>query len=254
MMIEPIAIDLIDEPENAHRLTLDVDRFNELMFSIRDNGLLNPPAVVKRGARYEIIAGHRRFLACRALHWSTIFCRVYENLTPEQVEVLRADENLQRQDLSTLEELHVIQTLHDVLKLDRAQIADKLNRSYSWVDQRFALLNLPEHILLALDEGELKIGHALELGRIDDKLHQNYLFEYCKRDGCTVNICRAWVDDYLLRRSQGEPVQDIETELPFISQKSDIPCTCEVCHSRVRYGDTILLRVCTRCNEIRLEE
>ena len=140
--------------------------FNEqelagLAASIRENGLLQPIAVraKKTGPGYVIIAGERRWRACRMAGLNDVPV-VIKEVSDEQAMELALVENLQREDLDPVEEATGIRELMTRCGLTQEQAAQKLGKSRSALANSLRLLNLPETVLELLKSGFINIGHA----------------------------------------------------------------------------------------------
>jgi ParB family transcriptional regulator, chromosome partitioning protein len=142
------------------RQHIDADRLEELAASIRVQGLIQPIVVRSIGAdRYEIIAGERRWRAAQLAGLTEVAALVRE--VPDQAVVAMAlIENIQREDLSPLEQAQALQRLIAEFKLTHQQVADAVGRSRAAVSNLLRLLDLPPPIRQMLEQGKLEMGHA----------------------------------------------------------------------------------------------
>ena len=149
------------EPDPAQpRKTFDEETLAELAASISEHGLLQPIAVRPHGVdRYLIVAGERRWRACR-MAGLTEAPVVVKDVTDEQAMELALVENLQREDLDPVEEALGIRELMTRCDLTQEQAARKLGKSRSALANSLRLLNLPETVLELLKSGFLTTGHA----------------------------------------------------------------------------------------------
>ena len=155
---------------NPYQPRQDVDpvALEELKASIRQAGLLQP--VVVRSATdggYELIAGERRLRACQALGWERIPA-VKRDVDDRTVLTLALIENLQRDDLSPVDEARGYDRLLAEFSLTQQDVADAVGRDRSTVANALRLLKLPEPVLQMLHEGVLSVGHARALLALDD--------------------------------------------------------------------------------------
>jgi ParB family chromosome partitioning protein len=148
---------------------VDPVALEELKASIRQAGLLQP--VVVRGARegtgYELIAGERRLRACQALGWERIPA-VKREVDDRTVLTLALIENLQRDDLSPVDEARGYERLLAEFSLTQQDVADAVGRDRSTVANALRLLKLPAAVLQMLHENVLTVGHARALLALDD--------------------------------------------------------------------------------------
>ena len=155
---------------NPYQPRQDVDpvALEELKASIRQAGLLQP--VVVRTAReggYELIAGERRLRACQALGWERIPA-VKRDVDDRTVLTLALIENLQRDDLSPVDEARGYDRLLAEFSLTQQDVADAVGRDRSTIANALRLLKLPEPVLQMLHENVLSVGHARALLALDD--------------------------------------------------------------------------------------
>ncbi|MGH7547020.1 MAG: ParB/RepB/Spo0J family partition protein [Gemmatimonadales bacterium] len=156
---------------NPYQPRRDVDpaALEELKASIMKAGLLQP--VVVRAARdnggYELIAGERRLRACQSLGWERIPA-VKREVDDRTVLTLALIENLQRDDLSPVDEARGYERLIAEFSLTQQDVADAVGRDRSTVANALRLLKLPAAVLALLHQGRLSVGHARALLALDD--------------------------------------------------------------------------------------
>jgi len=151
------------------RKTVDPAALEELVSSIKQAGLLQP-VVVRRApvnGGYELIAGERRLRACQQLGWERIPA-VQRDADDRTLLTLALIENLQRDDLSPVDEARGYERLIAEFKLAQQDVADAVGRDRSTVANALRLLKLPEDVLAMLHEGHLSVGHARALLAIED--------------------------------------------------------------------------------------
>ncbi|MBO9661748.1 ParB/RepB/Spo0J family partition protein [Dokdonella sp.] len=144
----------------------DAERIEELAASIKAQGLIQPVVVRAIGpGRYELIAGERRWRAAQQAGLAEIPALVKE--VPDQAVVAMAlIENIQREDLSPLEEAQALTRLIDEFELTHQQVADAVGRSRAAVSNLLRLLDLPDDIKRLLDDRKLEMGHARALATV----------------------------------------------------------------------------------------
>ncbi|WP_038048536.1 ParB/RepB/Spo0J family partition protein [Thermus caliditerrae] len=137
------------------------ESLEELAASIREKGLLQPLLVRPKGEAYELVAGERRFRAAE-LAGLTEVPVVVRDLTDQEALELALVENLQREDLSPVEEARGYQALL-AMGLTQEEVARRVGKARSTVANALRLLQLPEEALAALEEGRITAGHARAL-------------------------------------------------------------------------------------------
>ena len=159
----PLAL-IVPNPFQPRREFSEQD-LADLVASIRENGLLNPitvrPAPGGTG-QYELVAGERRFRAMLRLGWKEAPATVRE-VDDRTLLVLALVENLQRSELSALEEAEGFKRLAEEFSLNQQEIADVVGRDRSTIANSMRLLQLPPSVRQLLSEGKLTAGHARAL-------------------------------------------------------------------------------------------
>ena len=144
------------------RKTFEQGALDELQASIAQYGVLVPILVRKRGDRFELIAGERRWRASAALHRQTIPAMLRESDDRDSLEVAII-ENLQRENLNPLEEAHGIAHLIEEYDLTQEDVAQRLGKSRPAIANTLRLLALPDGIKAMLADGRLSAGHGRAL-------------------------------------------------------------------------------------------
>ncbi len=150
--------DILPNPKQPRR-NFDDKSLNELMTSIKRHGVLQPIIVIKDKQGYRIIAGERRWRAAKSAKLDTIPAIVRSLEELEQIEMALV-ENVQRVDLSPLEQAVAIYRLQQQFSLELDQIAQKLGKAPSTVSNTARLLQLPDSAKTALMQGQISEGHA----------------------------------------------------------------------------------------------
>lgn len=134
----------------------------ELKESILQHGILQPLIVRKSIKGFEIVVGERRFRAAKEAGLSTVPA-VVRDLTEQQMMELALLENLQREDLSPIEEATAYQSLLDHLKMTQEELSKRLGKSRPHIANHLRLLSLPDPIQTLISEGKLSMGHGRTL-------------------------------------------------------------------------------------------
>lgn len=156
----------------------------DLMASIKDKGIIQPLIVRKTNMRggpakqpfdvYEIVCGERRYRAAKALELAQIPCMVCD-MTDQQVIEVQIVENLQRADLTPIEEAKSYEQLHEQYKYDWPELAARVGKSQQYVFTRLNLLKLIPGFQKMLSKGELKLSYAEAITQITDPKQQEEL-------------------------------------------------------------------------------
>ncbi|CAM2826765.1 nucleoid occlusion protein [Erysipelothrix tonsillarum] len=173
-----IAIEKIKPNRNQPRLTFNDESLLELGQSISENGLLQPIVVreVNETDEYEIIAGERRYRAMRMFGFTEVPC-IISNIDDNKSATLALIENIQREDLSVLEEAKAYRDLLRIQKITQKELATKVGKSQSAIANKIRLLELPEPVLEALGERKITERHARALLSVEKEKTEEVLDE-----------------------------------------------------------------------------
>lgn len=172
-----VNIDSIDPNPNQPRKCFHEDALYTLMESIKIHGLIQPIILRKMGDRYEIVAGERRWRACKQLDFKEVDAIIKDYSTAETTEIALV-ENLQRQDLDPIEEAYAYKHLQDTFKLTQEEISGKIGRSRSHIANMMRLLRLAEKVKNELSAGEITIGQARPLLALETEALQEEALQY----------------------------------------------------------------------------
>lgn len=164
--VRQIPLQDIDTSPFQPRTVFDDDRIDELCQTIKTHGVIQPIVVRVRNNRYEIIAGERRFRAVTKLGYDTIPAIVRE-FNDSQTASIALIENLQRENLTAVEEAVAYQKLIELHQLTQESLAQRLGKSQSTIANKLRLLMLPESIKISLMERKITERHARALLSLD---------------------------------------------------------------------------------------
>ncbi|EAD9709514.1 ParB/RepB/Spo0J family partition protein [Listeria monocytogenes] len=157
--VQNIAIKEIKPNPYQPRKIFDAKAINELRDSIKIHGVLQPIILRNIDKGYEIVVGERRYRAAKEAKLKEIPA-VVRDLTEEEMMELSVIENLQREDLSPLEEAESYQFLMKKLGLTQAKLAERVGKSRPYIANFVRLLTLPEEVQVMLRDGSLSAGHG----------------------------------------------------------------------------------------------
>ncbi|MGA9334959.1 MAG: ParB/RepB/Spo0J family partition protein [Rudaea sp.] len=168
--LQTIDVGRIQPGKYQPRKNIDNERLRELTASIKAQGVIQPIVVRLIGAqRFEIIAGERRWRAAQLAGLSEIPA-VVRDVHDQAVVAMALIENIQREDLTPLEEAHALQRLITEFKHTHQQVADAIGRSRAAVSNLLRLLDLPAPLKELLEQHKLEMGHARALLTLEPKL------------------------------------------------------------------------------------
>lgn len=191
------------------RKTFDDDALSDLKESIQQHGVLQPIIVRKSIKGYDIVAGERRFRAAQQAGLTTIpaIVREFSETLMREIALL---ENLQREDLSPLEEAEAYASLLDHLSVTQEELAKRLGKSRPHIANHLRLLTLPDEVQKLIEDGTLSMGHGRTLLSLKNK---NKLAPLVKKI----------VDEGLNVRKVEKLVQQLNENVPRETKKKEAP-------------------------------
>ena len=193
-----IELEKIEAGENPLRLEGKNKGIAELSESISRIGLINPLVVApgSDGGRYRLIAGHRRFAACRRAGLKEVQVRIIEGDQREICEIALA-ENLFRKDLSPVEMAVAVVALIKEGGMAREQVASICHRPSAWVREQEEIVSWPADVRNAVHNSWLSVSAASNLALVHDDAHRRFLLNQAKKKGATASATAAWLQEWL---------------------------------------------------------
>ena len=201
-------LDLSDIRPNPYqpRKRFDDKSLRELSDSIKENGVFQPIIVRKSVNGYEIIAGERRYRASKLAKKKTIpaIVRKFDESQMMEVAVL---ENLQREDLTPLEEAQAYEMLQKNLGLTQEEVSKRMGKSRPYIANYLRLLTLPSKTKRLLQHGDLSMGQARTLLGLKDKDKIDALAKRVAKEGMPVRKVEALVSEMNAKKPQKKTVK-----------------------------------------------
>ncbi|MBR6472582.1 MAG: ParB/RepB/Spo0J family partition protein [Firmicutes bacterium] len=198
--------------ENQPRKVFDEEKIEELAASIRENGIIQPLIVRKKGKGYEIVAGERRWRAAIKAELKEIPCLV-RKLTDEQNMLMAIIENMQREDLNPIEEAEGLNQMVKNFGMTQEQVSKSVGKSRPYITNSLRLLKLPENIRDLLSEGKLSAGHGRALAGIEDEKIRQKLAEMIVSDGLSVRETERLAAEGLEKKRKRAPRKPKDPDL-----------------------------------------
>ncbi len=189
--IVEISLDELRSNPYQPRKVFDEEKLQELADSIKEHGVFQPIIVKKSTIKgYEIIAGERRVKAAKIAGLDTIPAIVRDFSDQDMMEIALL-ENLQRENLNSIEEAMAYKSLLDSLGITQEELSKRLGKSRSHVTNMIGLLNLPEEVKDMIIEGKISQSHARILSKMDEKEEVIKLANKIVNDGLNVRDLEA---------------------------------------------------------------
>lgn len=188
-MKEPVYkfIDIQDIVANVKqpRTHFEKEKIQELAVSIQQNGLLQPIVVRPYDGHYQIVVGERRYRACKLAGLEEVPC-IVQTLDEDQTATAAIVENIQRENLSPIEEALAYQQLLDTQNLTQEQLAQKVGKKQSTIANKLRLLQLPMTVQEAVRRRDITERHARALLKLDSTAKQNNMLREIIAKGLNV--------------------------------------------------------------------
>ena len=171
-----IDIEKIKANENQPRTIFDDEKIAELATSIKENGLIQPLIVRKYNRNYQIIAGERRYRACKLAGLKTVPC-IIKDIDDKQMDTYAIIENIQREDLTPIEEANAYKTLIDTYGMSQTELANKVGKKQSTIANKLRLLKLSDEVKDALKSKQITERHARAMLSLQPEKQEEVLHE-----------------------------------------------------------------------------
>ena len=232
-ILKKIPTELIDPPPSPRRLEPSDTEIEALSDSIKSIGLINPITVAPQNGRFVVVAGHRRYLACK--HADNLHL------------VITLTENLARQDLSPIEEAATLKELQDSQGWGLKNLAKHTGKSTQWIRDRLALLDIPPDLQILVHTKQIGVAHAFVLANIDDDSARRTYAKEAISQSTGVKTLQLWVDLYIQSHSPipGLQIEDNENGQEPTAQRYLIKCS--ICDDHFQPQQLRSLILCKDC-------
>ena len=204
-----IPVDLMEPNPFQPRMNFDAEALQELAESIRTFGLIQPVTVRKRGSKYQIISGERRYRACIIAGMDMIPAYIRDANDQGMLEMAIV-ENIQRENLDPIEVAMSYRRLMEECRLTQEQMADRVGKKRASVANQLRLLKLPAKVQHDLKVGLVSVGHAKVLLGVEDQKVQEMLCDLIVRKGLSV-------------RELEEKVKALDKPVPREKEPQELP-------------------------------
>lgn len=241
-----ITVSKIRRPQVIDRIDIEEADIKELAQNIHEQGLLQAPVLRPDGDEFEIVAGDRRILAVKLLEWSKVQCVVKE-MSDKQAAIIRGSENLQRVNLTVIEEAKIYLNLHQNHGLTIDQIAKRMGPTGGTIKRRMDLLKMPESLQLAMHRKQISYGVAEALWPISDPTALDYHLGFAVDHGVTVVIARQWTSDWKASQRRAQEEQMDPADALTSPMQRPVYIACDICEEPELVQDLKLVRMCREC-------
>lgn len=252
---ERIPLALIDEPELPTRERMDPEQLELLGESIARDGQFQAIAVEQRGARYRIIAGHRRFVASKMRHLADIRAEIYPEGVDHQAVTIQAGENAYREKVNPGEEGEWLKELYETrCNSDLDTLVNLTGLPESRVSRHLLIAMADPRILAAVKARQISAGVALQLNRIKRADHRDYYLTHAISGGASEKLVKLWVaqSEQMAAQDNATPPTDVQTASSS-EPTHTVVHMCACCGGTNDVQDMEYVQVHRFCNRAHLE-
>ena len=222
---DTVAIDSLYPSPFQPRKDFDEEALNALVESIKEKGVLQPLLVRRKGDKYEIIAGERRWRASQMAGLTAVPAYI-RTIKDENVMEMALVENIQREDLNAIEIALAYEHLLSSTGMTQEKVAERVGKSRTAIANYLRLLKLPAQVQMALQNKEIDMGHARALLAVDSPSLQVKLFKEIQKNGYSVRK----VEEMVQKLKNGE---DVVSGKKKIAAKQQMPEEYSVMRQRL---------------------
>ncbi len=220
--ITTVSISLVEPNKNQPRTRFDDEKIAELAQSIKQNGILQPILVTPLdNGGYRIVAGERRWRAARSAGLKEVPVYI-RNLDEKQTMQLALIENVQRQDLSPIEEARAYKQLMDEYKMTQQEVSEAVGKSRSVIANSLRLLTLSAPVVELVENGKLTVGHAKMIAGLEDAQSQEDAAEFTINNELTVRQLEEYISmtssEYPMYPQKKKKKPSLKQENPFLRE------------------------------------
>ncbi|MGN7385964.1 nucleoid occlusion protein [Sporosarcina sp. SAFN-015] len=211
--VDQVKIDLIKPNKYQPRTIFSEEKIEELARTIHTHGVIQPIVIRKSDDGYEIIAGERRFRAMKKLGWEEVPA-IIRDLDDKETASIALIENLQREELTAIEEAYAYEKLLELHGLTQEALAQRLGKGQSTVANKLRLLKLPDDIKNSILSKEISERHARALISVKDAELQHKLFKMAIEEQLNVKQLEDRIQQAL------NPVEEEKGKKQVVKRKS----------------------------------
>lgn len=249
-----VNIELLDDPPEPLRALMDEERLGELVDSIRAVGVQEPLLVERAGARFTVIAGHRRLIAARASGVTSVPCVVYPAGSVD-ADLVKIHENLGREDLNPADAaIAYARWLETKAGGDVDRLCEIVKQRREHVESRLLLLQGDPDVLEAIRESKISLAVARELNKIPDRGFRLSYLDAAVRGGASARLVGQWRADVAVKiAALGAAQAAVPGANPAPPAAPQDGLICFLCEDREDPHEMDLLYVHRRCRRIFLD-
>jgi len=246
MEVKDIEVGLLDVAEHEQRFDYEGPEMDDLVASVRRDGVLEPLIVRPVGERFVVVNGHRRRVAAERAGLAVVPCKIQSGDAGLARRVAFVT-NMFRKDPTAVELAVAIGKAVEGGDADVEELASGLHRSVDWVKRQLAMLEWPEDVLQQIHAGRISVAAAANLAAVTDDQYRRFLVENAVNNGATARTTAAWLQAFEAMLPAPEAVQEPPVEGGAVApgMVPQTPCFC--CGIAHRVDELSHVPICTRC-------
>jgi len=231
MEVKEIDVNILYVSNYNVRKTLEGDEddtnISDLANDIRTNGMINPITVRKVDDKYEIIAGQRRFLACKMLKKDQISCNIID-VDSQKAEELSLVENVQRNPMTNSDKVRIYSKLYEIYNKDINKVVNTINISRTTIQKYLKINTLPQEVIKMLDsnnDDKINLDVAVELARLPESVNKTDAINNIKslNSAQQKQALKQFVNDEC---SDADEINDIKEDIAIQQNNIKLAPTC----------------------------
>lgn len=225
-----VLVSELNPPQLDARIDRDPEKLDQLRASLLRRGVIKPLAVVRDGERYEIVDGHRRYLAAKLADLIRVPCMVYAT-QDKALEGVKYEANAHTEEMSIADEAVFFHELYQhECGEDLEAVAAMVGKKLSYVDGRVQLLLGDEEVFNALRRRDINFTVATALNTIPDAQYRRYYLTHAIKGGATASVVHGWVQDWKRNFEDNAAPAPAPAAAPQVVATNDFdPHRCYLC-------------------------
>lgn len=248
LQVKEVPLDSISLNIDFTRTQYDPQKYQDLVTSIRQMGIIYPLITMETPEGYILIAGYRRYNAAKEIGLPSVPCYCLK-VGMDDAEILRLHENIFREDVSPIQEAIQLSRLEQTYHFTREKIAKLTGKSKGYVTQRIQILSWPQPLQEAVANGSVSYSVARELSMVTEGSELLRLLDMCVTGGATVRTVLSWVNQWkadeaerhLLLSKPNQSAPPDETDQPSLK--------CYLCSAELLQSGVVIIHLCPGCAE-----
>ncbi|MFC2092095.1 ParB/RepB/Spo0J family partition protein [Elusimicrobiota bacterium] len=241
--LREINIDRIVPNDFQMRTEFNEEKINEMVESIKKEGIIQPIVVTKKGNKYMLIAGERRWRAAKKAGFTAIPC-IEKDLEGESLLTLSLIENIQREDLTPVEEASAYERMIKEFSWTQQEVSEKVGKSRSAIANILRILSLPDELIDFITSGRITAGHAKALLSVRDDSKRIKLAQRIVKEKLTVRDAEnlaSLINNKKKRNIRKTHKNNSAPELQYLEEKLEKILGTKICIKKNRKEKGVLI-------------